>query len=63
MSKFNLIAAIFQIVSALALVGISVYYYMVGNIVNFTIFLGVGVLFLAMSVRTMYKYCKDRKDK
>ena len=62
MNKLNLISAIFQLVSALVLVGISVYYYTVGNLPSFGIFLGVGIIFIVMSVRTLYKIFKNRKE-
>ena len=61
MNKIGLISAIVQLVSALILVGLSVYYYTVGNTLNFGVFLAVGALFIIMSVRSIYKYFKSRK--
>lgn len=63
MNKTALISAIIQLISALILVGISVYYYIDGNTLNFLLFLGVGALFLALSVKALCKYFKDKKDK
>ena len=62
MNKYSLVSAIVQLVSALVLVGISVYYYIAGNTANFVIFLAVGVIFIGLSVRTLYKFFKGRKE-
>lgn len=61
MSKLNLVSAIFQFVAALALVGVSVYYYVVGNTFNFVMFLVIGIVFAAMAGYAVYKFVKKRK--
>lgn len=61
-NNYKLISAIIQIVLSLALVGISIYYFIVGHYVNFALFLGVGVIFIGLSVRTILKWYKEKKD-
>lgn len=61
MNKYNLISAIIQLVLALVLVGISIYYLVINEIPSFVIFLVVGIIFIALSIRTIYKWFKEKK--
>ena len=61
-NKYKFISAIIQLVLSLVLVGISVYYLLNDKTTNFLLFLGVGVVLIGLSVRTIYKWCKDRKN-
>ena len=61
-NKYKFISAIIQLVLALVLVGIGVYYFFVDQMTNFILFLVVGIIFIGLSVRTIIKWCKDKKD-
>lgn len=61
-NKYKLISAIIQLVLALVLVGIGVYYFFVDQMTNFILFLIVGIVFIGLSVRTIIKWYKDKKD-
>ena len=61
-NKYKLISAIIQLVLALVLVGIGVYYFFVDQMTNFILFLIVGLVFIGLSVRTIIKWYKDKKD-
>lgn len=62
--KFLLISAVLQIVSALVLIGLSIYYGITEGVASmrFFIFLGVGVAFLILPVKNIIKYVKNRKN-
>lgn len=63
LDKYKLITAIFQLVSGLVLIGISVYYYVTGQTQNFFIFLVIGIIFVVMPVITFIKmFLSKNKD-
>lgn len=61
MNKSSLISAIIQAVCALIIIGIAIYYIAVDDVQRFAVFLIVGIVFLALSARTIYKYFKKKK--
>lgn len=60
--KYKFISAIIQLVLAVVLVGISVYYVLTDEIANFLLFLIVGIIFIASSIRTILKLKKGNKE-
>lgn len=60
--KYKFISAIIQLVLAVVLVGISVYYVLNDEIANFLLFLIVGIIFIVSSVRTIIKFKKGNKE-
>lgn len=60
--KYKFIRAIIEIVCAVILLGISVYYLVVNNMSAFVLFLVVGIICIALPVRTIYKLRKQDKD-
>lgn len=60
MKNVNLISAIIQLVLAIVLVGIAVYYLIIEDISAFLLFLIVGIIFIALSVRAIYKWNKSK---
>lgn len=60
--KYKFISAIIQLVLSLVLVGISVYYLLTDEITNFVLFLVVGAVLIGLSVRTIYKWHKSKKN-
>ncbi len=61
--KYKLFTAIFQLISGLVLIGISVYYYFTAQVQNFYIFLIVGIIFVVMPVFTFVKMLLSKDDK
>ena len=62
MDQHKFISAIVQIVFSLALVGIAIYQAVIKEYTYFALFLGVGVIFLVLAARTVYKWYKAKKD-
>lgn len=62
MKNYKLTSAILQLVCALALVGISIYYLVVQHYVNFALFLVIALIFIGLSIRAIYKWWKAKKD-
>lgn len=62
MNRYKLASAIIQIVLALVLVGIALYYLIIDEAVSGVLFLVVGIVFIALSIRTIYKWMKERKN-
>lgn len=60
--KYKFIRAIIELVCGIILLGISVYYLVVHNTSAFVLFLVVGILCIALPVRTIYKLRKQDKD-
>lgn len=61
MNKFSLASAIIQAVCALIIIGIAIYYFVTDDIQKSVVFLLAGIVFLALSARTIYKYFKKKK--
>lgn len=60
--KYKFISAIIQLVLAIVLVGISVWYLIKDEVENFLLFLIVGIIFIALSIRSILKLKKSNKD-
>lgn len=60
--KYKFISAIIQLVLAIVLVGISVWYLIKDDVENFLLFLIVGIIFIALSIRSILKLKKSNKD-
>lgn len=63
MDKYKLITAILQVVGGAVLAGISAYYYVIDNMLNFAMFLGIGVIFVALGAFSTYKWWRAKKKK
>lgn len=61
-NKYKFIRAIIEIVCAVILLGISVYYLIVDNMSAFALFMVVGIICIALPVRTILKLRKQDKD-
>lgn len=62
MNKINLISCIFQLISGLILVGLAIFYFVVRNWLNGIIFLVVGIIFVAMPIRSFFMARKAKRD-
>ena len=62
MKKLTVISLVFEALSGLALIGIAIFYATVKDNVKFAVFLVVGVIFVIMPARTVYKYFKAKAD-
>ena len=62
MNKYKLVEAILQAVCAVILIVISFVYLKQGRTSGFAVFLVVGVIFLIMPARTLYKLIKQKKE-
>lgn len=62
MNKINLISCIFQLISGLILVGLAIFYFVVRNWLNGIIFLVVGIIFVAMPIRSFFIVRKAKRD-
>ena len=60
--KYKFIRAILELVCAVILLGISVYYLIVDNTSAFLLFVIVGIVCVVLPVRTIYKLRKQDKD-
>ena len=58
---YKLISAILELVCALVLVGFAVYYYVLGQTMQFWLLLAFGVLFICTSCYSIFKYAKQKK--
>lgn len=61
--KYKFISAIIELVCAVVLLGISVYYLIKEDTSAFLLFLIVGIVCIIHSVRIIYKRLKQDKDK
>lgn len=62
MNKFVLITYIFQLVSGLTLIGISVFYFISGNRINGFVFLGVGAVFVVIPIKNFFTARKQKRE-
>ena len=60
MKLVNVISAVAQAVCGLVLTGLSIYYFTLEDYPKFGVFLGVGIVFVALPVRSWFRYKKQR---
>ena len=60
MNKFTLISAILQLVCAIILIGISVYYFVSEETLKGVLYLAVGIFFVFSPARKLYKHIKSK---